>query len=52
MTGVTGSLNFGTTVGVGLKKKVAGAEQPLWGVNFVVSILSLPQHCRVADKVL
>ncbi|KAK4110866.1 hypothetical protein N656DRAFT_799594 [Canariomyces notabilis] len=35
MTGVTGSLNFGTTVGVGLKKKVAGAEQPLWGVNFV-----------------
>ncbi|KAK3293844.1 uncharacterized protein B0H64DRAFT_475409 [Chaetomium fimeti] len=32
--GLQGSLNFGTSIGASLTKKVAGTESPLWSVNF------------------
>lgn len=35
--GLQGSLNFGTSIGASLTKKVAGTETPLWSLNFAVS---------------
>ncbi|KAK4150036.1 hypothetical protein C8A00DRAFT_18368 [Chaetomidium leptoderma] len=32
--GLQGSLNFGTSIGASLTKKVAGTETPLWSLNF------------------
>jgi hypothetical protein len=33
-TGVQGSLNFGTVIGAGLTRRIAGTDTPLWSLNF------------------
>ncbi|GAB1316114.1 hypothetical protein MFIFM68171_06324 [Madurella fahalii] len=46
-TGVQGSLNFGTSIGVSLTKKVAGTETPLWSLNFAeVNTPAIAEFCQ------
>jgi len=40
--GIQGSLTLGTSIGVSLKKKVFGDEEPLWSLTFAVSCSCAP----------